>query len=35
MLLYNKKITINGRFLNIPRLKDEWYDEIENPALFY
>ncbi|MFV9645064.1 MAG: hypothetical protein ACNYWU_04505 [Desulfobacterales bacterium] len=32
MLLDNKKITINGGLIKTARLKDEWYEDIEDPA---
>jgi len=31
--VHQKRLIIQGRFLTVVRLKDEWYDELENPEL--
>jgi hypothetical protein len=31
MQIENKRLIIDGRFLTVARLKDEWYDELEDP----
>ena len=33
MQIENKRLIIDGRFLTVARLKDEWYDELGDPEL--
>jgi hypothetical protein len=30
----DKRLVIEGRFVTVARLRDEWYDEVRDPALF-
>src|SRR5262245_999245 len=31
--IHNKRLVIEGRFLTVARLRDEWYDELGDPEL--